>query len=120
MVNQVPFGRRGLPPRPPRRISAPVDPDVQRQAAGFTAVLEPAFEPRPTSESPSIERELRDWKRERKRHSQLPWRQLSFMATLCFGIAAFALPSSVNGAVQWVLYALMAMSAYTAFRRRHP
>jgi hypothetical protein len=42
------------------------------------------------------------------------------MATLCFGLAAFVLPSSVNGAVQWVLYALMAMSAYTAFRRRHP
>jgi hypothetical protein len=40
------------------------------------------------------------------------------MATLCFGIASFALPDSVNDNVQWLLYALGAASLYAGFRKR--
>jgi len=40
----------------------------------------------------------------------MPWRQLSLMAGLCFGIGSFVLPDSVNGVTDWVLYGLMAMS----------
>jgi hypothetical protein len=48
----------------------------------------------------------------------MPWRQLSLVASLCFGIASFALPDSVNDNVQWLLYALMAASAYAGFSKR--
>lgn len=48
----------------------------------------------------------------------MPWRQLSLMAGLCFGIASFVLPDSINDAVQWPLYALTAASFYTGLRKR--
>jgi hypothetical protein len=40
------------------------------------------------------------------------------MASSCFGIAYFALPDTVNDAVQWLLFALMAASLYAGFSRR--
>jgi hypothetical protein len=70
------------------------------------------------SELPSLDDELRQWKLARKRNFQIPWRQLSLMATLCFGIASFVLPDSVNDNVQWLLYALTAASLYAGFRKR--
>jgi hypothetical protein len=70
------------------------------------------------SEFPSIDDELRQWKLARKRNFEIPWRPLSLMATLCFGIGSFALPDSVNDNVQWLLYALAAASLYAGFRKR--
>ncbi len=49
---------------------------------------------------------------------KIPWRQLSLMATLCFGLAYFVLPDRVNDIVQWPLYALGAMSFYVNFSAR--
>ena len=40
------------------------------------------------------------------------------MAGLCFGIASFVLPATVNDAVQWPLYALTAISLYVGLRKR--
>lgn len=57
----------------------------------------------------SVDDELREWRRGRKGF-RIPWRPLSLMASLCFGIASFVLPDSVNDAVQWLLYVLMAAS----------
>jgi len=70
------------------------------------------------SEFPSLDDELREWKLARKRNFEIPWRPLSLMATLCFGIASLALPDSVNDNVQWLLYALAAASLYAGFRKR--
>ena len=73
-------------------------------------------------EEPSVDDELREWKRSRKRAFRftfkLPWRQLSLMASLCFGIASFVLPDAVNGNVQWLLFALMGASFYAGMRKR--
>jgi hypothetical protein len=62
--------------------------------------------------------ELRQWKQARRQNFEIPWRPLSLMATLCFGIASFVLPDSVNDNVQWLLYALAAASLYAGFRKR--
>jgi hypothetical protein len=56
--------------------------------------------------------DLPEWKRARKPNFGMLWRRLSLMATLCFGIASFALPDLVNDAVDWLLYATTAASFY--------
>jgi hypothetical protein len=40
------------------------------------------------------------------------------MASLCFGIASLALPASVNGTINWILYVLMAASLIAGIRMR--
>lgn len=69
---------------------------------------------------PSPDEELQAWKaeRQRARWSRIPWRQLSLMASLCFGIGAFVLPDSVNDWAQWLLLGLMGASFYAGFARR--
>jgi len=69
---------------------------------------------------PAPDEELEQWKRARRQTRRLPWRQLSLMASLCFGAASFVLPASVNGDVQWLLYALAGASLYAGFRKRRP
>jgi len=66
--------------------------------------------------APETDKELEDWKRARR--WQPPWRQIAFTASLCFGIAAFVLPDSVNEAVDWLLYGLSAVSLYTGLTRK--
>jgi hypothetical protein len=60
--------------------------------------------------------ELEDWKRGRR--WQPPWRQISLMASLCFGIASLVLPDTVNDAVNWLFYALAAAGLYGGLRKR--
>lgn len=62
--------------------------------------------------------EFAAWKKERARGPRLPWRQLSFMASACFGIASFVLPDKVNDVVNWLLYGLMAASFYIGWTAR--
>ena len=64
----------------------------------------------------SLEEELREWKRQRS--FQIPWRPLSWMASLSFGIASLVLPDNVNASVDWLLYALMAASFCAGFIKR--
>jgi hypothetical protein len=74
--------------------------------------------PVPVSALPSVEDELEEWKRARGHLFLFPWRQLSLMAGLCFGVASFILPASVNDVVQWPLYILAAISFYVGLRKR--
>jgi hypothetical protein len=54
--------------------------------------------------------EIDAWKTERKQAYRLPWRQLSLIAGLSFGIGSFVLPDDVTGYTDLLLYALSAMS----------
>jgi len=63
----------------------------------------------------SVDQELQAWKESRGSRFKMPWRQVYLMASLCFGIASFVLPDSVNDNVDYLLWGLMAMSAYAWF-----
>src|ERR1700744_1171901 len=119
MVNPGSFGRRGNPlPSSARSMGTT---ETVAQAAGVQSTrpsIEPPVRLWEKSEFPSIDDELRQWKLARRQNFEIPWRPLSLMATLSFGIASFALPDSVNDNVQWLLYALAAASLYAGFRKR--
>jgi hypothetical protein len=119
MVIHKAFGRRGTPPLPSARSMAANATVAQATKVESTG---PSVD-RPVrmsekSECPSFDDDLQQWKLARKRNFEIPWRPLSLMATLCFGIASFALPDSVNDNVQWLLYASAAASLYAGFRKR--
>jgi hypothetical protein len=77
------------------------------------------FAPAPIAAGePSVDDELNEWKRTRKSSFAIPWRPLSLMASLCFGIASLVLPNWVNSAVQWPLYGLAAASLYVGLAKR--
>jgi len=119
MANQRPFGRRGNPTPSSGRSMPATETVVQAttvEPAG-ASIEQPVRFPG-KSECDSLDDELRQWKLARKQNFQIPWRPLSLMATLCFGIASFVLPDSVNDDVQWLLYALAAASLYAGFRKR--
>ena len=119
MENARSFGRRGNPPLSSARsmrTTETVAPAARVESAG-PSIQRPARLPE-KSEFSSLDDELREWKQARKRNFEIPWRPLSLMATLCFGLASFALPDSVNDNVQWLLYALAAASLYAGFRKR--
>ena len=106
-AGQRPFGRRVILQGPPAGASA------------RARVAVPASQP-PAAAKPvaPIDAEFEEWKRARRRNFSLPWRQLSFLASVFFGVASLALPDSVNDNVQWVLYALMAASFYAGLAGR--
>jgi hypothetical protein len=64
---------------------------------------------------PSVEDELRQWKKSRPSRYLRP---IALTASLCFGIASFALPKDVNDELQYPLYALSAASLYAGLRRK--
>jgi hypothetical protein len=119
MVNQTTFGRRTTPSPPETRAVEAHDPV---RPAGNFARGEQAAERSSAllmhTASPPIDDEFREWKRARKRHSGLPWRQLSLMASVSFGVASLVLPDSVSDTLDWVLYGLMAATAYAGLSRR--
>jgi hypothetical protein len=100
MATAPTFGRRNTSPLAPAHT-----------------VAQPA---QPLAASPdwsSVDPELEDWKRTRQPFA-FPWRQVFLMASLCFGVASFVLPDTVNDMVDWLLYALAAMSFYAGLRRK--
>ena len=116
-ANPPAFGRRGAAapiPRAardqtPRALPVPKAPPVQKAP------------PAPKAPTDGItwsdhDPELEEWKRARGWHP--PWRQISLMASLCFGIGSLVLPGTVNDAVQWILYALAGASLYAGLRKR--
>jgi hypothetical protein len=105
MATAPTFGRRRntSPPAPVRTIAQASRPDAQPLAAS----------PEWSLDDPALE----DWKRNRKPFA-FPWRQVFLMASLCFGVASLILPDTVNDMVDWLLYALAAMSFYAGLRRR--
>ncbi len=78
----------------------------------------PGLAPVPYAPTPTVDDELEEWKRARLRNFKIPWRQISLMAGLCFGLAALVLPASVSDTADWLLYGLMAASFYTAYRAK--
>lgn len=119
MANHQPFGRRVCPDQRSRHTTettrAAVLPETFRRTESpvefDSAVQDETF-------PPALDAELREWKQSRKPFAHFPWRALSLMASLCFGIASFALPDSVNDIVQWPLYALFGVSLYVGFSGR--
>lgn len=108
------FGRRATAQAVPQRsVLPPPVPKLTMPAP------EPSFPP--LSSEPklaSIEDEVEAWKAARGPVVSFPWRQCSLMAGLCFGIASFVLPNTVNDAVQWPLYLLAAISFYAGLHKR--
>ena len=109
------FGKRSVTRHVPHRggsVPAGVEPLLAGEAGGL-AVSQPVHELSP-------EEELEAWKAERMRTrlARMPWRQIYLMAGLCFGIAGFVLPDSVNDTVSWLLYGLMGASFYAGLMRR--
>ena len=103
------FGRRAGPQSLIAEV-APRAPLAETAAAVSLPVPAPAL--------PSIEDEIEEWKRTRGHGFPFPWRQLSLMAGLCFGVASLILPATVNDAAQWPLYLLAAISLYVGLRKR--
>jgi hypothetical protein len=109
MESRRTFGRRAVPQAPA--------PCAMPQAPSRPA--EPIHSSLPPDVSlASIDDEIAAWKTARGSVIPFPWRQLSLMAGLCFGIASFVLPATVNDAVQWPLYALTAISLYVGLHKR--
>ena len=117
MVNERSFGRRVNSQHQHRRVQAAVEAAPSKKAEPAEVLIQAPL-PLPANTEPlSVEDELREWKLVRRNGFQIPWRPLSLMASLCFGVASFALPDSVNDAVNWLLYALAAASLYAGFSR---
>jgi len=115
MANRQAFGRRVSPqafPAPPRR--APVQSIQASQPVG-AEVGAPTGMP---DDHPSLDAELSAWKQKRGSQFRMPWSQLSLMASLCFGIASFVLPDSVNSNVDWLLWGLTIISAWVWYSNR--
>jgi hypothetical protein len=119
MVDQTTFGRRTTPQRQPSRETEKFDPVLPSTKSVFAEnSVDQSSVAHSEIDSPHVDHELREWKQARKQHSKIPWRQLSLMAALCFGIASFVLPDSVNENLDWLLYGLMAASLYAGLSRR--
>jgi hypothetical protein len=88
------------------------------QAVAPEPVPEPGLSHLPDTAHPSVEDEIAAWKAARGSVVPFPWRQLSLMAGLCFGIASFVLPATVNDTMQWPLYMLAAVSFYVGLHKR--
>jgi hypothetical protein len=113
MANRQAFGRR----IDPRGGNAPTQTAAQRAAGPpITAPVEPAAPTSDAVQDASLNAELQAWKQARGSGFKIPWSQLSLMASLCFGIASFVLPDSVNSSVDWLLWGLAIMSFYVWFR----
>jgi hypothetical protein len=119
MVHQTTFGRRTTSQRQPLRATEKFNrvPPSTKSVFAETSVDRSSVA-KGEIEPLHIDQELQEWKQARKQHSKIPWRQLSLMASLCFGIGSFVLPDSVNENLDWLLYGLMAASLYAGLRRR--
>ena len=114
MNNHGSFGRRNLGARP--SAAARVIEENTRARSPQRYVEQPVL----LTEKPefTLDDDLREWKRARKPNFDNLWRPLLLMATVCFGIASFVLPDSVNDAVDWLLYAMMGATLYSWIRKR--
>jgi hypothetical protein len=113
MANRQAFGRR---------INSQAGCAPQSALARPTATPNVAVDAPPPSavpmEGPSPDAELQAWKQARGSGFKVPWSQLALMASLCFSIASFVLPDSVNSSVNWLLWGLSGMSAFVWFSNR--
>jgi hypothetical protein len=114
------FGRRGETLAQRSRSKGSIQAAAQNRTieSADRSLAGPALLSEKQPEFSSLDDDLRAWKRARKKNFEIPWRPLSLMASLFFCIASFALPDSLNDALQWPLYGLAAASFCAGFRRR--
>jgi len=116
------FGKRTNPNAPPAARTKTSEPP--RAGPSGSPRIDDVIAPAETAPPISVDQELKAWRAARREQKpfRFPWRQLSLMASLCFGIASFVLPESVNETVGWVLdgLALAAFAAWLGGRRRPP
>jgi hypothetical protein len=115
MVNQRPFGRRIDQQHPLRQAKNEIEVAARNATANPISASPPSLG---ETAAPSLDEELLAWSKARKQRFKIPWRQVSLMASLCFGIASFVLPDTLNDNIQWLLYALAAASLYGGFAKR--
>lgn len=119
MTAQRVFGRRNVAPqREFSRARGPARQDPPEPPAVVDTPLESSVLPPPHPAATQFDEELRQWKQTRRQAYKIPWRQLTLMASLCFGIAALVLPDTISSGLDWLLYAMMAAGFYTGLRRR--
>ncbi len=117
MANRQAFGRRGQPlPRTTRQY-AHAAPPAAASRIDVPVASEPIRRPELVRAS-SVDSELEDWKKQRRKNFIIPWRPLYIMASVTFGVASFVLPDSVNSDVNYLLYFLMAASFYAGIKKR--
>jgi hypothetical protein len=116
-VSQRSFGRRIKSQSP---LRGPKNTEAGPQAASSELEIAAASlssSPSLAAPNQSLDDELREWKRGRKQGDRIPWRQISLIAALCFGVASFVLPDSVNETVEWLLYVIAGAGVLGAFVR---
>ena len=119
MVIKSQFGRRINPQHQPLRAMEKSDAVLPGTKSAIAEVsIDHSWVAQTEILSPHVDHELREWKQARKQQFKIPWRQLSLMASLCFGIASLVLPDSINENLDWLLYGLMAASLYAGLSRR--
>jgi hypothetical protein len=110
------FGRR--PQREQQR------PEAALAQVGSVSSVEDATQPLnllppPSEKAVDVDRELGEWKAARKRHKRSfrePWRTLSIVCTLGFGLSSWLLPDSVADVAQLVTGGLGAASLFAGLR----
>ena len=117
MADQQIFGRRGLDRDAAGTAARPVRVKTQSERRSAEAPARQRARPARLSTPSAEDIEIREWKRQRRERTSLPWRSISLTASLCFGIGAFVLPDALNGVLDWILYGLAAAS-FLAGRRR--
>ena len=118
MANQRTFGRRASSQLQRRFADARTVAAARSEKPALKEAPVEKHAPPPETVWPSRAEEFLDSEAVPERKYRIPWRQVSLMASLCFGIASLVLPASVNDNVQWLLYALMAASLYVGFSKR--
>jgi hypothetical protein len=125
VTNRRTFGKRtgNAIAAPAPAVATAAEARVVKEPSVEHEVAQLLFEPLPLSapreqELPSVEDEIREWKKSRGPVVALPWRQIALMASLCFGIASFVLPSLISELVQWPLYGLTLASLIAGLAKR--
>ena len=119
MTAQKSFGRRTIFQSPPLRARPELDsPAPVAKSVIADVPSDQASLLRKEILFPQADGEWREQEQPIKPKFKVPWRQVALMASLCFGIASFVLPDSINDNLDWLLYGLMAISAYVGFSKR--
>ncbi len=119
MNTQRSFGRRAISQPQPLRAALKLDlPAPEAKPVVADAPADPAALLRKEILLPQADGEWRGREKPIKPTLKIPWRQVALTAALCFGIASLVLPDSISDDLDWLLYGLMAMSAYVGFSKR--
>jgi hypothetical protein len=114
MQTQKTFGRKAQPQRPPAALRAPAP---ARQAAPEPAAPIP---PPPVIERrDDVDAEIEQWnalRKARKRSFREPWRTLSIVAAIGFGLSSWLLPDSVSNITDLITGGLGVAALVAGFR----